>query len=165
MMALDGELTIVKADPSGRIVARYWAAIEPARPGWIAVRADWQLGTVVSGPLRFEPGDRLLEYFSLVEPINAFALYSAHGLFKGWYANVACPAVLVDGELWWRDLYVDVVADPTGQVVVLDEEELEASGLSQRDPVAYACILAARDRLVTALQERSYPFDQHPRSS
>ena len=151
-------LTIVKLDPVGRVVARYSGTIHPAAPGWIAIVADWQLGTVEAGPLRFEPGDRLIEFFSFVEPINAFALFAPDGRFKGWYANVACPAYLEERTLFWRDLYIDVIGEPDGQITVLDEEELEESQLSQRDPEGYACILAARDRLLTALRTRSYPF-------
>jgi hypothetical protein len=140
-------LTIVKLDPVGRVVARYPGTIHPAALGWIAIVADWQLGTVEVGPLRFEPGDRLIEYFSFVEPINAFALFAP-----------ACPAYLVERTLFWRDLYIDIIGAPDGQITVLDEEELEESQLSQRDPEGYACILAARDRLLTALRTRAYPF-------
>ncbi|MCS7050582.1 MAG: DUF402 domain-containing protein [Thermomicrobium sp.] len=155
------QLTVVKADAAGRIVARYSGRIEPALPGWIAVSAAWTRHPMTSGPLRFEPGDRLIEYFSFLEPLNAFAVYGSDARFKGWYANVACPAVLVDDELWWRDLYIDVVTDAAGAIVILDEEELEASGLQKRDPDGYACITAARDRLLTAIQNRLYPFDRH----
>lgn len=155
-------LTIVKLDPVGRAVARYSGLRVPASPGWIAVIAEWTSGPVASGPLQFESGDRLFEYFSVVEPLNAFALYTADGRFKGWYANVSCPALFVEGELWWRDLYIDVIADAAGNVTVLDEEELESSGLQERDPEGYACIIAARDRLLAALTTRIYPFDCHP---
>lgn len=89
-------LTIVKLDPMGRAVARYSGLRVPASPGWIAVIAEWTSGPVASGPLQFESGDRLFEYFSVVEPLNAFALYTADGRFKGWYANVSCPALFVE---------------------------------------------------------------------
>jgi len=156
------ELLVVKLDPVGNVVARYTGTIQPGHPGWIVIRATWSLGTVVSGPIRFETGDELVEYFSVVEPINAFALYDVAGHFKGWYTNVACPAILVENELYWRDLYIDVVVDASGHLVVLDEEELERSALREHDPDAYACILTARDRLLTGLRSRTYPFDQHP---
>ncbi len=158
-------LTVVKLDSTGRPVARYPGIRQPAAPGWIAITARWQLGRIASGPLVFEPGDLLVEYFSLVEPINAFALHAADGSFKGWYANVSCPALLVERELWWRDLFIDIVIDALGQITVLDEEELEQSGLRETDPESYACILMARDRLLAAARERAYPFDQHPCSS
>ncbi|MCX2727550.1 DUF402 domain-containing protein [Thermomicrobium sp. 4228-Ro] len=161
-MAPYRELTVVKLDPLGKPVARYRGTTQAGLPGWVVLRARWSLGTVVSGPIRFECGDELVEYFSLIEPINAFALYDAAGRFKGWYTNVACPAFLVENELYWRDLYIDVVVNAEGHLAVLDEEELETSGLRERDPDAYACILAARDRLLAALRSRSYPFDQHP---
>ncbi len=155
-------LTIVKLDPLGHAVARYSGLLQPAPPGWVVVLAKWTSDPVASGPLYFQTGDWLFEYFSVVEPLNAFALYAANGRFKGWYANVSCPAVFVDGELWWRDLYIDVIADAAGNITVLDEEDLEASGLQERDPEGYACIIAARDRLLTSLRTRTYPFDHHP---
>jgi len=160
--ATRSEVTVVKLDPTGAVAARYRGTLLPGRPGWIVIEAEWQLGTVVAGPICFEPGDRLIEYFSVVEPVNAFALYARGGPFKGWYANVACPARFIDGVLYWQDLYIDVVVDATGNLSVLDEEELAASDVPRTDPDAYACIVAARDRLLAALRSGSYPFDQHP---
>lgn len=153
---------MIKLTPNGQEAARYSGLLLPAAPGWVAVLARWQHRAVTSASLVFEPGDSLFEYFSVVEPMNAFALYSSTGLFKGWYANVSCPAILQQDTLWWRDLYIDVVSSASGEITVLDEAELEAARIKEQDPEAYACILGARDQLLQALRARVYPFDQHP---
>ena len=47
---------------------------------------------------------------------------------KGWYANVGLPAELKPetGELQYVDLALDVWTLPTGEFMVLDEEEFDA---------------------------------------
>ncbi len=154
------QITIVKLTPGGRAAARYQGTVVPGRPGWVAVEAHWTAREVASGPLRFTPGDRLVEYFSVVEPISAFAVYASDGTFKGWYANVSCPLEIAEEEVRWRDLYIDVVTVPGADPAILDEDELEAAMLAEAQSDAYQCILATRDRLLEMMSGREYPFSE-----
>jgi hypothetical protein len=154
-------ITIVKLNLEGREAARYEGTVLPSRPGWVVAEARWSYGEVESGPLRFTPGDRLVEYFSLVEPVSAFAVFAPDERFKGWYANVCCPLEIEEGEeVRWRDLYIDVVVVPGQAPTVLDQDELEATHLATTHPENYRCILAARDRLLEMIRERLYPFSE-----
>lgn len=153
-------ITIVKLNPDGRPAARYQGTVLPGRPGWVVAEARWTYREVASGPLRFTPGDRLVEYFSVVEPVSVFAVFSPEGSFKGWYANVSCPLEIEGEEVRWRDLYIDVVATPGSEPLVLDEDEFETAGLAAVDPDGYRCILAARDRLLEMIRAREYPFSE-----
>jgi len=155
-------VTVVKLAPDGTESARYTGTVVPGHAGWLVVAAQWTMRAVTAGPLTFTPGDRLLEYFSVVEPINAFAVFTPDDTFKGWYINVSCPAVYRDGQLAWRDLYLDIVAVPGGVPVVLDEAEWHASPLAQPGSSEAACILEARDRALAALAAREYPFATVP---
>jgi hypothetical protein len=105
----------------------------------------------------------LHEIFSPIHPYNAFAVFAPTGEPKGWYANVDWPAVLEDeGDemlLVWNDLYIDVVALPDGSVTVLDEDELEESGLAASNPEFHDRILSARDELVARFEARRPPFE------
>ena len=52
--------------------------------------------------------------------------HRANGTFTGTYANILTPCAFEEGGTWrTTDLFLDVWRDPTGQVQVLDEDELE----------------------------------------
>lgn len=152
--------TVAKLRPDGSVATRYLARERPAPPGWILVEADWVHGRVDIGLFAFEPGDVLLEYFSLDRYYNAFATYRATGEFVAWYCNVTYPTIVHDDELHWHDLYVDVIVLASGETVILDEDELEESGLAVTDPALYTAILAARDELLELIERTAYPFTE-----
>ncbi len=160
------EIIIVKrsAKHEGEERARYPATViaSDLPAPWVVCAARWTHGTVPQGLLTFENGDILHEIFSPVHPYNAFAVFAPTGALKGWYANVDWPAVLEyeNGQLLlvWNDLYIDLVATSDGQVDVLDEDELEESGLATTAPDLHASILAARDEMMARFHARRPPF-------
>lgn len=162
-------VTVVKLAPDGSEVVRYPGVVVEAGapPPWVAVRARWVNRAVELDGLRFEPGDRLHEFFSPVDRFNAFSVFAPGGELRGWYANVTHPATLDAGTepptLTWHDLYVDVVGLPGGQPVVRDEDELAAAGVGEREPALAAAIGAARDELVARLRRRAFPFHEAER--
>jgi protein associated with RNAse G/E len=116
------------------------------------------------GYYAFEPGDTLLEFFSMDRWYNAFATFRATGEFVGWYCNVTYPTI-VDfdtRELRWHDLWVDILVLPDGKVIVVDEDELADSGLATTDPSLHATILGARDELLALIDSAAYPFSEVP---
>jgi uncharacterized protein len=150
---------VAKLRPDGSVATRYDAWELPAPPDWILVEAHWVHGRVDIGCFVFEPGDVLLEYFSLDRHYNAFATYRQSGEFVAWYCNVTYPTIVTDSELHWHDLYIDVIVLADGTVLVLDEDELEESALLARDPQLHATILAARDELLAMIEHDAYPFN------
>ncbi|MEX2314619.1 MAG: DUF402 domain-containing protein [Thermomicrobiales bacterium] len=152
------EWRVVKLRPDGTPATRYRAPQIESPPGWIVIQAEWGFPTVDIGHFCFEPGDRLDEFFSLDRWHNLFAVFRPTGELVGWYCNVTYPTIVDGDELRWHDLWVDVIVRPDGQVVVLDEDELEESGLAAVDPPLYATILAARDELIAMHRENAYPF-------
>lgn len=155
-------LTVIKLGHDGREVARYPGMTIPSPPGWVAARAEWVFERMDLGYLIFDPNDIFLEYFSLTRPYNAFALYTVSGTFKGWYCNVTHPSWLEDGTLYWHDLYLDLIVYPDGRQLVLDEDELKASGIAESDPALHQLIVAGHEELVRLAQEQRYPFSEAP---
>ena len=159
-------VTIVKRSHKhhGEERARYSAVVVPStiEEPWVETETHWTAGTVVQAQVTFENDDVLREIFSPVHPFNAFAVYRPSGELKGWYANVTYPTLVETNEdppvVVWRDLYLDVVATPDGEVHVLDEDELEEAGLVDTDPALHERILAARDELVSRFRDRRAPF-------
>ncbi len=160
-------LTVVKLAPDGSEVTRYAGTVIDAavRDPWIAVEAWWVKRRVEMNGLAFETGDRLLEFFSPADPFNVFAVFAPQGQLRGWYANVTYPTELDPRTdpptLTWHDLYLDVVALPSGSYVVRDEDELAEAGLLAADPSLHAAILAAAAEVLRRFAGRAFPFDEN----
>ncbi len=150
-------VTVVKRAPDGSEAARYPAVrvTTPAPSPWIELVAEWTVPNVEVAGLKFIPGDTVRELFSARHPYNAFAVISPEGRTRGWYGNVTYPAFLddVDGErvLVWHDLYLDMVILPDGSVHLLDDDELEESGILAQDQAFAAAIVQARLDLIEAI--------------
>jgi protein associated with RNAse G/E len=154
------EMRIVKLSPDGNEAATYNGTLVHSHPGWLVVRATWTFRRMALGYMTFEPGDYLLEYFATERPFNAFVLFSPQDEFKGWYCNITYPSTVEDYTLYWHDLYVDVIQKADGTILVLDEDELEASGLERHDPALHTMILDARDLVVEKMRTQAYPFSE-----
>lgn len=158
---MDGrEWRVVKVRPDGSVATSYSAVEIPSPEEWIAVEAPWVHGHVDIIHFAFQPGDVLREYFALNRPLNAFATFRASGEFVAWYCNVTHPTAVSESEIVWHDLFVDVVVLPDGTVFVLDEDELEQSGIANTDPELQAMILNARDELLALIETHAYPFSE-----
>jgi hypothetical protein len=157
-------LNIVKLAPDGSEAARYAGIVAAGidDDGWVVVEATWTHGPMELDGLEFRVGDRLLEWFSPCHPINAFAVLTAGGYLKGWYANVARPARLDSSTnppvLIWHDLFVDLVGLPDKTFTIRDDDELQASGLHHLDPELHEGILRARSELIRRFECELPPF-------
>lgn len=105
--------------PRGVLKAR-WAGT-PLLPGGgqAVIGARWELGLRRAGPLVFETGDLCLEYYSGEHYFNVIELWGAEGL-KGWYVNLATPAVLDGADITYTDLALDFAVTADGTAVELD---------------------------------------------
>lgn len=151
---------IVKLRPDGTEAATYNGTLVDNLPGWLVTRAVWEFRRMDLGYMLFEQGDYLLEYFSIQQPFNAFALFSPVDEFKGWYCNITHPTAVRDHTLYWHDLFVDVVQRADGQILVLDEDELAEAGLEASRPDLHEMILNARDTVVGKMRGGEYPFSE-----
>lgn len=159
MLNPGAKLTAIKLREDGSEAARWPVEVVPGQAGWLVVKTAWEHGHLDLGYMVWENGDVFREYYSVEQPLNAFAVFSADSRqFKGWYCNVSFPCRVEHDTLSWQDLYLDVILLPGGEVLVLDEDELADSGLEARDPETYRMILDTRDRLLTMVAERAYPF-------
>ena len=165
-LAPDTIVTIHKEAHDGSVVTRYPGRVlsHDVPAPWVALEARWTVRVVEVDGLVFVPGDTLHEFFSPEHPFNLFAVFAPDGRLRGWYANVTYPTRLEPGPdgliLTWQDLYLDVVALPTGELWVRDEDELEEASLHVTDPLLHADIVAAKDTLLTLLATRAFPFHQ-----
>ncbi|OII70558.1 MULTISPECIES: DUF402 domain-containing protein [unclassified Streptomyces] len=140
------EVVLVKA---GRVKIRYPAELLSDDGAVVTVRAAWAGDGVRDfGFVRFEPGDVFTEHYWRDRWYSVKEVRAADGTLKGWYCDVTRPAVVTAGRVVAEDLDLDLwVSADRGLVLRLDEDEFEASGLTDRDPQAAARAREALDAL------------------
>src|SRR5215469_737006 len=119
-------ITVVKRDTQGNIKVRYQAQVIEQRPHSVVLQAEWTLPARDLGYICFEPGDRFTEYYYTDRWFNIFEIASADGMRKGWYCNIAEPARVSDNHVEQIDLILDVWVNPSGELLILDEDEFAA---------------------------------------
>ncbi|HMK07956.1 MAG TPA: DUF402 domain-containing protein [Anaerolineales bacterium] len=149
-------ITVRKFDITGREMWRWPATLRQAGADTLVVLANFNAGEAEFFGLSFRRGDLLLETYHRDRWYNVFAVYDASASgFKGWYCNIARPAIWQDGEIQWVDLGLDVVVLPDRRAALLDQEEFAALDLSLEDRAAAR---AAADELLTHAQRGTGPF-------
>ena len=98
-------------------------------------------------------GDRFVETYYTDRWYNIFAVHDGeHGKIKGWYCNVAKPAVIEDGVVSYVDLALDLWVSADGKQTVLDEKEFEELNLNEE----------LRTQALNGLEELKRLFKNNP---
>jgi hypothetical protein len=157
-------ITIIKLDPAGAEKTRYQGSILERLADETVIEATWTLPNLDLGYTHFETGDRFVEHYYSNRWFNIFAIANKNGVHKGWYCNITEPARISTDTIVQVDLYLDVWINPTGETLLLDEDEFEsATILSQQQRVGareglrellQLCHYCFTDRA----QRRKYPF-------
>lgn len=116
----------------------------------LSVRAPWAGPSVRDfGFVRFEPGDVFTEHYWRDRWYAVKEVRTGGGALKGWYCDITRPAVVTDdGGLTVEDLDLDLWVSADGREILrLDEDEFEASGLAVSDPAAARQAVRALDDL------------------
>lgn len=115
----------------------------------IVVRGPWaeptgrDLGFAV-----FEPGDVFTEHYWRDRWYSVKEVRDARGGLKGWYCDVTRPVRTEAGAILSEDLHLDLwVSADRSTVLRLDEDEFEAGGLAETDPLAATRARSALDEL------------------
>src|SRR5258706_3686787 len=116
-------ITVVKQNPLGEIKIQYKGEVIEHLPHGVVLLAYWTLQEKDLGYTRFEPGDRFIEYYYTDRWFNIFDIAHANGTRKGWYCNVAEPAVISEEQIKQVDLLLDIWVNPKGEPLILDEDE------------------------------------------
>lgn len=153
-------MLVHKLNTRGEVVVTYEADVVQRLTNGVVLRAVWTRPTLDLGYTIFEHGAVFLEWFYTDRWYNVFQIHSAAGEVKGWYCNVAEPAVISDADVRCRDLYLDLWVGAGGAIVVLDEEELAAD--ESLDAETRARAVAAADELRSLVAQRRAPFDRIP---
>lgn len=125
-------ITVIKQDPQGKAMIRYQGTIIERLPDGVVLEASWTNPARDLGYTRFELGDRFREYYYTDRWFNIFEIASVDGTRKGWYCNVAEPAMIFDDRIEQIDLILDLWVSPEGTALILDQDEFaDATTLSE----------------------------------
>ena len=112
-----------KLDHNGNVIATYDGELLTRDAHSVTLRAVWTWPTRQFDYATFEHGDIFREFFYNDRWYNVFEISTAQGELKGWYANVTRPARIMDDQLDWEDLLLDIWMGRDGEALVLDEDE------------------------------------------
>lgn len=119
-------ITVVKQNPRGEPKIQYKGEVIERLAHGVIISAFWSQGTKELGYTTFELGDYFVEYYYSNRWYNIFDIANANGVRKGWYCNIAEPAVLFEDRIEQVDLLLDVWVHPRGDILILDEDEFAA---------------------------------------
>ena len=119
-------ITVVKLSPRGETKIQYQGEVVEHLSHGVIIQAYWSHPTKNLGYVSFEPGDRFIEYYYTDRWYNIFDIASTQGVRKGWYCNIAEPAILFEDRIEQVDLLLDVWVSPGGETLILDEDEFAA---------------------------------------
>lgn len=120
-------ITVVKQNPLGEPKIQYQGEVLKRESGVVIIQAYWSYAAKNLGYTIFEPGDRFIEYYYTWRWFNIFDIASAAGERKGWYCNIAQPAVIFDDRIEQIDLFLDVWVTSKGETLILDEDEFASA--------------------------------------
>lgn len=107
-----------------------------------------------------DAGHLWLQLFPDGVPHTLTAMVDERGAIVQWYVDI-CHAhgQDADGSLWYDDMYLDVVMLPTGELEIIDGEELDdALDRAQVTPDEYAEAWREAIRVRAAIEASNYPL-------
>lgn len=141
------EITVVKTDHTGREVWRYEGRVLERDATRVVLQATFNRDDLDLGYAVFRRGDRFVERFYTDRWYNVFEVHDvSDDRLKGWYCNIARPAILTDGQVRADDLALDVFIYPDGRLLVMDEDEYAALPLKQAERRAAEAAVAELKR-------------------
>lgn len=155
-------MQVHKLNTSGEITVTYDAALAERLPDGVRLEARWTRPPLPLGYTTFETGDRFIEWYFSDRWYNIFEIHAASGQLKGWYCNVAEPAIIAAAEIRCRDLLLDLWVGADGSHRILDEDEFEAD--PHLDDVTRTAARSGLDELLRMVEARVYPFSVLPAS-
>ena len=132
MNIMTDTLTVKKLNLDHELVIAYEGNVLERTAAAIVLEARFQRETMDLGYTIFEHHDRFIEHFYSDRWYNIFEIHSVHDdHLKGWYCNIAQPAVFGSDSIEQIDLALDLWINPDGTYHVLDREEFDALEIDQ----------------------------------
>jgi uncharacterized protein len=149
-------LTVKKLNLQQELIMAYDGTVLERTGDTLVLEARFNRETLDLGYAVLEHCDRFVEHFYADRWYNIFEIHSVHDdHLKGWYCNIARPAVFGSDTLEQIDLALDVWINPDGSYHLLDRDEFDALDL---DRTTRLRAQQAVGELIYLLYHRAAPF-------
>ena len=149
-------ITVKKLNLRQEVIITYDGLVLERTPETIVLEARFNRETMDLGYAVLEHHDRFIEHFFADRWYNIFEIHSVRDdHLKGWYCNIAQPAIFHAETVEQVDLALDVWINPDGSYRVLDRDEFEALNL---DRVTRLRAQQAVSELIYLLYHHTAPF-------
>ncbi|NPV55681.1 MAG: DUF402 domain-containing protein [Anaerolineae bacterium] len=120
-------VVVIKKNFQGEEVWRYSGTILARNDHAVLLQATFNNQDTNTYGMWMRKGDRFLEVYFSDRWYNVFEIYDREtGRLKGWYCNIAQPAIIAEDSIAYIDMALDLLVFPDGRQVVLDMDEFNA---------------------------------------
>lgn len=149
-------MTIQKLNTLGQETWRYTGEILETAKDKLVLQAYFDRQDSLFHGMPLHTNDRFVETYYTDRWYNIFEIHACEDdHLRGWYCNVAHPAVVAGDHLSYVDLALDLLVFPNGRQMVLDEDEFDALDL---DDTIRQQALAALDELQALFRTHHSPW-------
>ncbi len=152
-------ITVIKRNPDGQAVMRYTGEVLHQDPDGLTLEASFSHADVSIVSTTLRRGDRFIETYYTERWYNIYEIHDRQDdRLKGWYCNIAKPAVLESGNtISYVDLALDLWVAPDGTQTVLDQDEFAALELDPETRSKARLALEELQALFSNRQEPGFP--------
>lgn len=147
------KVTVVKRDSQGEETWRYSGVVLRREPLGVLIQAYFNRPDLPFHGITLGKGDRFVEAYFSHRWYNIFEIHDRENdAIKGWYCNITRPSILLDEQIDYVDLALDLLVYPDGNMLLLDEDEFDAINLTARE----------RKKALAAAAELEEIYKQNP---
>jgi len=126
-------MKVLKKNLSDEITWQYEGEVLQRGENYVTLEAYFNRDDMPFQETVLKRNDRFVETFYNDKWHNVFEIYDRDdGKLKGWYCNIAMPAVIENDSVAYVDLALDLWVSADGKQTVLDEDELEELNLDEK---------------------------------
>lgn len=124
-------MKVLKKNLAGEVTWEYEGEVIQRGRSFVTIEAFFNRDDLPFQETVLKRNDRFVETFYTDKWYNIFEIYDRDdGKLKGWYCNIAKPAVIDADAVAYVDLALDLWVSSNGTQTVLDEDELEDLNLA-----------------------------------
>ena len=104
-----------------------------------------------------DDGYMWLQHFPSGKNYSLTTMFNTKGEVVQWYIDI-CNEIGIEHNIpWWDDLFLDIIILPTGEIVQLDEDELEEALIKGWiDQSMYNLAWTQANEITTSIMEKSF---------
>ncbi|WP_423410158.1 DUF402 domain-containing protein [Heyndrickxia sp. MSNUG] len=100
-----------------------------------------------------------LQHFPQDEQFSVTTMFDSNGEIVQWYIDICHQIGIENGRPWLDDLFLDIVVLPTGEIFLIDEDELEEALVKRMIDLPLYELARSKSEAITRLIEvKEFPL-------